>query len=232
MKSIVDFFQTHGVFALSGVVTVLWYLSLLKTKPRTFIRLVVFPVGHLREMLDPRGHPTTIPIAFCYIIFIGGVASLISAQDARVYLAGWCLLVLYELNFMAAYFLRPRNKKLLSLLSALILLTVGYIAMKVVQQKGFQLINAFDFGVQIYLFVGSVAAFVGTITKDRFAKEPETLFVFFGLIIYSFLQSLSTIMLAFDFIQNFDFAYYATLITLLFWLASIPWIKRLKSRLT
>jgi len=232
MNSLVEFFQTHGVFAVSGIVAILWYLFLLESKSRSPLRLVVFPVGHLREMLDPRGYPTAIPITLSYLIFVGGIASLISGQDARVCLAGWCLLLLYELGAIAAYFLRPMNRKILLLLSVLILLAVSYGAFKTVQLKNFQIMNAIDFAAQTILFLGSVAALSIIIIKDRFVHEISSFFVFFGLIIYSFLQSLSTIMLTFDFFQNFDFAYSATLITLLFWLVSIPWIKRLKSRLT
>lgn len=97
--------------------------------------------------------------------------------------------------------------------------------------KDFQPMNNIDFIEAIYLFIGSVFIMSRIINKDRFVENLEAFFVFFGLILYSFLQILSTIMLSFDFFRNFNFALFATLITMLFWLVSVPWIRRLKSRL-
>jgi len=232
MNAILGFLQTHGVLLLSGLIALLWYLFLFRYRPRSFIRFAAFPISHFRLVLDVRENPYTIPITLCYLIFAGGIASIVSSSDPHAFLIGWCLALLYELSALTAYFLIPKSKRILLVCSVIILLFVGYGAIKTIQAKDFQIMNNFDFAAQVYIFIGSILAVAGIIIKDRFAKEVDAFFVFFGLIIYSFLQSLSTIMLAFDFVQNFDFAYYATLITLLFWLVSIPWVKRLKSRLT
>ncbi len=232
MSHIIALLKLHGVFIFSGLTAVLWYLFLFKSQPRSLVGIVFFPLAHHKSLLKVRENTDTIPIVLCYLMFVSGIGSLVSSSDPIVFLLGWCLLLLFELNVIAAYYLEPVNKRVLAIISVLILLIVIYGAVKTVQAKDFQVMNNLDFAAQIVLFIGSVIAVTRIIMRDRFAAEMDAFFVLFGLIIYSFLHSLSTIMLAFDAIQNFDFAYYTTLITLLFWLVSIPWIKRLKSRLT
>jgi len=232
MDAFIAEIRTYGTFALSGITAMLWYLVLFRSMHRSAAGIIFFPIAHSGSVVNVRDNTETIPIVLCYLMFIIGLGSLLSSADPNVYISGWGLLLLYQLIAISAYFLNPRHRVILSIISLIFLLLVIYFAVKTVRTEVFQIMNNLDFVTQVYVIIGSIIAIVSIIRNDRFAKEPETLFVFFGLIIYSFLQCLSTIMLAFDFIQNFDFAYYATLITLLFWLASIPWIKRLKSRLT
>ena len=232
MRPIFEFINLHAALGLSALVVLMWYLHLFTSRPRSPLRLLVFPLAHWRAVADVRENVATMPIMLAYLLFMGGVASLIH-DSLLTSLIVWCLLLLYELFAITAYFLKSRNQRALVICSLLILLVIGYGAYRtILAEWDFQIMNNYDFAGQIVLFLGSVLAIAIIIVKDRFAQEVDAFFVFFGLTIYSFLQSLSTIMLAFNFFANANFPYYTTLITLVFWLMSVPWIRRLKSRLT
>lgn len=92
--------------------------------------------------------------------------------------------------------------------------------------------NQADFVEVFVLFVGSVYILAKIVIRDQFESDFPAFFLFFGLALYSFLQCLSTILIALDFHGNFEFGVYSGIITNLFWLVCIPWLKHLKSRLT
>ena len=228
MNSIISMVETHGVFMSSAVTALLWYGFILDTKPRSFIRLLGFPLFHFQAIRNIRENPATFPIALCYVIILGAIIQLILPNNPYIFVVGWWLILIYELFGVTSYILRPKKTSSFLIIITIILLFVGYGAVNTILLRSYQFMNRIDFIESIYIFIGSIYIVASINLRDRFFEELESFFVFFGLIIYSFLHVLSTSMLAFGVREYFDYTLYATLTAMFFWLISIPWIRHLK----
>lgn len=232
MVSIFNFISVYSGFLLSGINALLFYFFLFEAAPRSFARLVAFPFLHFQSLLSIREHPIIIPIVFCYFIFVGGIASLIAPSQPYVYFVWWGLILMCELFMPTAYVLKLRRILPILIFIVIFLIFISYGIIMTIQIKEYKVMNAVDFISKIYVFAFSLFVMIYIIIKDRFARDFKAFFVFFGLILYSFLHIISTIALEWDFLGSLDFAFWATRITMLFWIASIPWIRHLQSKLT
>jgi len=61
-----------------------------------------------------------------------------------------------------------------------------------------------------------------SIIKNRFEEDLVDFFAFFGLLIYSFLHTISTIAEVTDYFEAYRFGSIATFIGILFWMVSVP----------
>ncbi len=231
MNNYIIFFNTHLVFVLSLLTAVIWYYYS-RTETRSLFGFVLYPIYHFREILDPRENSFVFVIVFSYLTFLSGIAHFIFPESPYAYLFWLGGFLFFEYCMILIYILQPRKllSRLLIFIIPGILIAVGiYLS---VHQRSYQPMNIVDFMAQVTLFIGAVTAILEIINKDLFPEKTETFFIAFGLIIFSFLHILSTSIMILDFVEYFDFSYYATLITLLYWIVIIPWIKRLKSKLS
>jgi len=168
-----------------------------------------------------------------YVTFLSCLIQLFIPLNAYTYIIFvWGLIVTYEIYSVTSYILMIRSIRSFVYCISGILLIVGFVIVKIIHKGGYALTNQFDFAEGIYLFIVSVYSLARIITKSHFQKNIEAFFVFFGVILYSFLHTMASSILALDFVEHFDFAYYATLATMLFWIIVIPWILHLKYKLT
>lgn len=84
----------------------------------------------------------------------------------------------------------------------------------------------------VAVFFGSFYVVIRIIVKNRFEEDLVDFFAFFGLLIYSFLHTLSGIAEVTDFFEAYHFGSIATFMGILFWLVSVLWVRRLKYKLT
>ncbi len=232
MREITNFIAIYGGFLLSGITAVLWYQFNFSIKPRSLTRLLLFPIAHFGSILRIRENPSVYPITLCYLIFVSGVAHLLFPQNHCIYTIGWGLILLFEIFGVSVYAFNVKRIRAFLFCGIIAILFIGYGVLKTMQIKNYQIMNTIDFLESIYLFTGSVYILVSIVVKNRFVQEFDAFLIFFGLVIYSFLHILSSGILAIDVVKYFDFALYATLITMLYWVVIIPWIRRLKSKLS
>ena len=221
----------HTTFLSIGIVTVLWYRYVYGTEKRSFFDLLFFPFTNFSKILQIGLYPSIITIVFCYILFLHGAITLLSNRDPVVYLIGACISTLC-IVFYPIHWLFTSNKIFNILYLTLSIAIVGFFGYLTYLQKDFTIWSNFDFVIQIYLLCISLYVISRIVIKDLFEEKIVDLFVYIGFVTYSFLQIAATIILNFGFSEHYDFAVTATLFTMFFWILSVPWILRLKSKLS
>lgn len=212
-------------------VTVLWYYYILERENHSFLRLLIFPISNKSNILSFDLFPAGIPIVFCYLITLQDISTLIADRDPLVFLISVCISTLF-IVFYPLHWLFKFNKIFNILYFAVSVAIVGFFGYLTYYYKNFEIWNNFDFVVQIVTLCISLYVISRVIIKDLFVEKLIDFFVFTGLIIYSFLQIVATIMMKFGFSENFNFATIASFSTMIFWIISVPWILRLKSKLS
>ncbi len=217
---------------LNVLFILIWYVFALENERKTPFRLILLPAFYRSRILDIQANPLLFPLLFNYFLFWGGMAMLLTQNNAHTYFIYWIVLFLYEINAPLQYLFAGRNRRLYYLLITVFFLFAALSIFRAKLIKDFEPINQADFIEVFSLFAGSVYILASIVIRDQFELDFRAFFVFFGLALYSFLQCLSTILIALNFHSNFEFGAYSAIITDLFWLVSIPWLKHLKSRLT
>jgi hypothetical protein len=160
------------------------------------------------------------------------VVQLLFPSTPWVYITVWGAILAYEIFGVTTYVFRIMKIQFYLICIAIIIIFIGYGILKTIQIEGYQLMTRFDFAVCIYLFIVSVYVLARIIVRDSFKEDLEAFFIFSGLVLYSFLHLLAAGVLALGVVKNFDYAYYATLIAMLFWIVVIPWIRHLTHKLS
>ncbi|TKJ38546.1 hypothetical protein CEE37_12330 [candidate division LCP-89 bacterium B3_LCP] len=232
MKFILTIISLHGVITLSGLTAFFWYIFIFKAESRSPLRLLIFPFAHFSQAFYTYNNPEVFPIMLGYVTFSCSLIQLFFPSSQLIYLFVWGTILAYEIFGVTTYVIRVSKIQFLIICIALTTILIGYGIIRTMQIENYQLMTRFDFIISIYLFIASVYILTRIIIKDSFTEDIEAFFVFFGLIIYSFLHLLAASILALGIVENFDYAFYATLITMLFWILVIPWIRYLKSKLS
>lgn len=233
MKFLLAIVGLHGITISSGLIVVLWYGFIFRAESRSALKLLIFPLAHFPKAFNAYENPPVLPILLGYITFLGCLIQLLLPISARIYIIFvWGSIVAYEIYGVTSYSIKIKTIRSFLICVAIILLIVGYVIARIIQLESYLLMNQFDFAVGIYLFIVSVYTLTQIIVKGRFRQNLEAFFVFFGVILYSFLHTLASSILSLGVIEHFNFAYYATLVTMLFWILVIPWIRHLKYKLT
>jgi len=232
MNTLLTFTTTHLVFCLSGLVTLIWYYNTRKYGPRKFLYFLFYPLVHFREVVTPTAHPAAFILTFTYLTFLSGVEHFLFPTNPYVYVIGWGVFLLFECCMILIYVLRPMKRLIWNLITFLPLIAISTGIYLSILKHNYQPLNILDFIVQVIMFAGAIYGLVDIFRIEVSSENVEAFFIMLGLIIYSFLHILSTSILIVDFVEYFDFPYYVELITLIYWIAIIPWIKRLKFKLS
>ncbi|MFH1734678.1 MAG: hypothetical protein ABIE92_08205 [bacterium] len=232
MNDILAFVKMHGGFILSLIVAVIWYFRSYKGKPRSLLGFSLYPIYHIKDVLHPKTNPFVFVIVFSYLIFLSGISYFIFPKSPYVYLVGSGVFLLFQFCLILIYTLQPRKLLSYGLIFIIPGILITVCIFLCIKFRSYQPINILNFIAQVTLFVGAIIALLEIFRKDLFPERTEMFFIAFGLIIYSFLHMLSTSIMILDYVRHYDFSYYSTLITLIYWIAIIPWIKRLKFKLS
>jgi hypothetical protein len=232
MSGIQDILITATMLMASLLVVIYWYKQQFPAQPRSFLRIMAFPFYHFREVLNLPNFPSVFPIFFCYLYFADTLLSLLNISSVSILVLEWSLFVAFETFLISIYWLGLKKSKSLTICFLMIVMYVLLGDYLTIHLKTWQVQNAFDFGECFYLLLASTWIVFRIIHEEGFERDLVAFFVFFGVILYSSLQIISTIIMAFDFSQNEDFSFIAVIITFLFWLLAVPWIHRLRYKLT
>ncbi|MCX6640313.1 MAG: hypothetical protein NTW14_07505 [bacterium] len=224
--------EIYLTLALALLTTWVWYQFVFTAPSRSWAKALIFPFSHFRQIIDLREFPAAFVIFYCYLHILDAVFAYLITPTPYIFLIEWGVIIFAELTLIFLYFFKLSDWKYCLLFLLTVSLYLGYACWKTIQARDYQVLNAFDFGEEVFLFLVALYVIIRIVRQDRFIAELEAFFVFLGLIIYSFLQCLSTIALAYNFFANLDFAYWATLLTFMFWTLSVPWMRHLKYKLT
>jgi len=229
---ILNFIHENRVAFFSVLTALFWYGTIFPVKPRSFLKFLCFPIGHRESLLNLQSNPEAILITFFYVRFIIWPITLTPFYNPVLYVAYVVVIWTTELFLFSDYLFRLKNNflKIIVLICSLLLSTA--IGFDTILYRNYQIVNNFDFFVSIYLFFISLITIIRISITGEIQSELITYFVFLGFAIYSFLQILSSIILRYDFLSNYNFNHTAFLVSIIFWLISVPWYRHLKSKLT
>ena len=222
---------THVLFLVTALNLLLWYFYVFQARPRSFLRLLALPFSHYRDLLNLRENPALVPLLFFYPLVMSRIPGLIVPLTPICYLIYTAIIHTFELLLPTAYVLKLKTSRSLLACLGISMFIAGLFGFLTFHYKNYQILNNFDFAVCICIFILSSIVIINIIVKERFSQDLDAFFAFFGFIIFCFLNILATIMLALDFMENVDFAFHASLIAQIFWLVSVPWIRRLRAKL-
>jgi len=226
-----EFASKYHLLIIGLINAVLWYIYIFPLKKRSVLNFALFPFFNAGRIINVRDNISTFPITYSYILIIYGIVFQLFTND-YVYCIGFGLLLIIESYVVISYVFQARKKGVnLSFLSFITVL-VGLAIAVTLKTGDYQILNRFDFCENLIIFSGSSYIVFKIIIKDKFTEEMEAFFIFFGIIIYSFLHILATILLIFNIAEFFIYASNATLLTFIYWMIIIPWIHRLRSEIT
>lgn len=219
-------------FTLTGFTIALWYYLKLEGVPRSIIKLIFFPIAHFNQIKKLYNCPSAIVILISYTIILCEIMRTFFSSSPYLYLMSWGMVLIVESYCVSAYAFKLKKGKFFTFCLGLILLLTCIGIYSSISNRSYKPMIVFDFAEDIYLFVGSAFILTRIAKYGRFHEELDAFFIFFGMLIYAFLHSLSSSILSLDPFEYFDFAYLSTMITMLYWSVTIPWIRRVKSKLS
>lgn len=159
-----------------------------------------------------------------------------SAYVARViWLVGWVGISIFELYFVISVLFkiakaRGEYNDMFLIIIAILAVPITLAAVLSYTNKTYNPINTTDFYNIILLMFGSILIIRGLVHYDTFIDNVEAFFIFFGFVMYFGLHVLASNAISLNFIRNWNFGQYATLISLIYWLGSILVVWKIRSK--
>ncbi|MCF7814515.1 MAG: hypothetical protein K9N40_08550 [Candidatus Cloacimonetes bacterium] len=97
-------------------------------------------------------------------------------------------------------------------------------------QKSYSPINTTDFFNIILLLLGTMIILRKLLASDMFINNIESFFIFSGFALYFCLHILASNVISLGFLENWNFGQYATTISLIYWLGSVFFIWKIRSK--
>jgi len=179
-------------------------------------------------------------ISFLFIFSIWGISTFISELLSNnikilIWLFFWTTLSIFELFFvLSALFqltgAKQRYHDLFIILIAIVAIPIILASIMCWAQKTYSPINTADFYNMMLLMVGSIMIVRLLLQKHNFIDQIESFFIFAGFLLYFSLHILAGNVLSIDFLANFNFVTFANLISLIFWLGSLFFIWKIRSK--
>ncbi|MCF7858413.1 MAG: hypothetical protein K9N07_03700 [Candidatus Cloacimonetes bacterium] len=222
MVDLVNFLQQYGAALLRPLVLILWLIIYHQTKKSKLIRY------HVKLFV------------FFLVIFIAwNIVAIIFANNriyARyVYLFFWSTATIYEFFIVIkAIFLTQNLEKKYNhvLIIILIALSIPVLlaAILSLSKRTYNPINTTDFYNIILLLCGTVLIIRNILSGSFFIDNIESFFIYTGFALYFGLHILATNTVSLNFRHYWFFGQYATLIALIYWMGSVFFIWKIKSK--
>ena len=225
----------YHLLILGFLNSALWYHYVIRLENKSAINFILFPLRHFGNVIRVRDNASTFPIMYSFLLIFYGIAYQVKIDiytDIYVYCIGFGILLVYESFAVLSYAFEIRRMKSAFALLAFIGLIISIAVYQTIDKLNYQILCRFDFYENLVIFTGASYIVYTICKKDLFVEELEAFFIFFGVILYSFMHILATILLIFDISKNFVFASNATLLTFIYWMSIIQWIRRLRSEFT
>lgn len=164
------------------------------------------------------------------------ISNLLSRQiGIIVWLIFWVMISIYELFFVLTVLFRLAKAKkdysdIFVIIIAILAVPIILAAILTWTNRSYSPINTTDFYNIILLMLGSILILRNLLGQSSFVDYLESFFIFSGFILYFALHIVASNALSIDFIRNWNFGQYATLTSLIFWLGSILFIWKIRSK--
>ena len=216
------FIQQYGAAILRPIVFICWlllYKNITKSK-LTSINIKLF-------------------MGFLLIFIIWNIFAIFSSgnpQLARyVYLFFWVVATIFEfymiLKSLLLSLILDKNQNKMLVVILLILSTPVILAAVLSQiKRTYNPINTTDFYNIILLLCGTVVILRNILSIGSFVDNIESFFIYTGFALYFGLHILATNTVSLNFRHYWFFGQYATLISLIYWVGSVFFIWKIKSK--
>ena len=219
----IEFIQRYGAALLRPLVIIGWIFVYKKNTKYTY--LTSFSLKYF--------------ICFFLIFIIWNIFAFSFSSNVLVarliFLFFWILISIYEFYYiLKALFLSFNAEKKHN---DIFVITLSVLAIPVIlaailchTNKTYNPVNTTDFYNMILLMLGTVIVLKNLLSYESFMENIESFFIYSGFVLYFGLHILASNVIPFGIRQNWLFAKYATLISLIYWLGSAFFIWKIRSR--
>ena len=219
----ITFIQQYGVAVLHPIVLICWFLV------------------YKNKSGDSKFTDYSIKafMIFIIIFILWNLFAIIFSKNTNlarsIYLFFWVIITIYEFFVIVkALFIsldlgKSQNKILVIIL---LILSIPVILAAILShtKRTYNPINTTDFYNLILLLFGTVLIIRNILSIEFFVDNIESFFIYTGFILYFGLHILASNTVLLNFRQYWSFAQYATLISLIYWIGSVFFIWKIKSK--
>ena len=221
----IEFIQQYGAALLRPLVIIGWIFVF--KKKTTYTYLTSFSLKYF--------------IGFFLIFIIWNIFAFSFSSNVLVarliFLLFWIIISIYEFFYiLKALFLSFNAEKKHN---DIFVITLSVLAIPVIlaailchTNKTYNPVNTTDFYNMILLMLGTMIVLKNLLSYESFIENIESFFIYSGFVLYFGLHILASNVIPFGVRQNWFFAQYATLISLIYWLGSVYFIWKIRSKLS
>ncbi len=156
-------------------------------------------------------------------------------QAVIVYLFFWVIVSIYEFIFIIkilfiSFNAKKKHSEILTITISVLAIPIILSAILCVTTKSYNPINTTDFYNILLLMLCTIIIMYNLLSQKNFIENIESFFIFSGFVLYFGLHILASNAISLDFLQNWNFGQYATLISLVYWLGSTFVIWKIRSK--
>lgn len=218
----IEFIQQYAAIIMRPIVLIGWFLVYKKTLNSTLSKFSI-----------------KLFMIFLIIFIIWNIFAMIFSENvvlARyIYLFFWALITIYEFFLVLKSLLISlnikKNQNSILIIVLLILSTPVILAAALSHiKRTYNPINTTDFYNIILLLCGTVVIIRNILSVGNFVENIESFFIFTGFALYFSLHILASNTFLINFYNYWFFGQYSTLISLIYWIGSVFFIWKIKSR--
>ncbi len=218
-----NFLNIYGSILLFFINLILWYLHWKKNEYRNI-----------------NNNVTRYFVIFLFLFSIWNLLSILSNIFIKkigiiVWLSFWSIISIYELYFILKLIIlfsefKSKLNDLLVIVIAILSVPICLASLLTWTYKSYNPINTADFFNITLLMSGSLYIFKKLLNNINFIDNIESFFIVAGFLLYFGLHILASSVLSIDFLKNWNFGQYATITSLIFWLGSLFFIWKIRSK--
>ncbi len=216
------FIKEYGAAILRPIVFICWFLLYKNINKSKFASINI-----------------KLFMGFLLIFIIWNIFAIFSSGNSQlaryVYLFFWAVATIYEFYIILkalfiSLILEKSQNKILTVV--LIILSTPVILAAVLShvKRTYSPINTTDFYNIILLLCGTVVILRNILSIGSFVENIESFFIYTGFALYFGLHILATNTVSLNFRHYWFFGQYATLISLIYWIGSVFFIWKIKSK--
>ena len=219
----INFIQQYGAAIMRPIVLIGWFLIYKKKTEDSKLTNFSFKMF----------------IIFLMIFIIWNMLAILFSENTNlaryIYLFFWVVVTIFEFFIIVkALFislnLEESQNKILIIILLILSIPVILAAVLSHTKKTYNPINTTDFYNMILLLFGTVLILKNILSNEIFVDNIESFFIYTGFALYFGLHILASNTVSLNFRYYWFFAQYATLISLIYWIGSVYFIWKIKSK--
>lgn len=160
---------------------------------------------------------------------------IFNGRTNSAYLIFWAIASIFELYYVLKILFMilsdtEKHKDIFYITMTVLAIPSTLAAILSFVQKSYSPINTTDFFNIILLLLGTMIILRKLLASDMFINNIESFFIFSGFALYFCLHILASNVISLGFLENWNFGQYATTISLIYWLGSVFFIWKIRSK--